>query len=142
MDFALNEEQEAVRDLARQILGDVATPERHRQLEVADEWVDRKAWEALAGAGLLGIALPVEHGGGGLGFLEVALVLEEIGRTVAKVPYLATVVLAALPIAEFGDAETRAAWLPRIASGDAVATAALAESSPTTAGRHGDTWTL
>src|SRR5712691_8063261 len=105
MDFALNEEQEAVRDLARQILGDVATPERHRQLEVADEWIDRKAWEALADAGLLGIALPAEHGGGGLGFLEAALVLAEVGRTVAKVPYLATVVGGALAIAEFGTPE-------------------------------------
>ena len=112
MDFALNEEQEAVRDLARQILGDVATPERHRQLEVADEWIDRKAWEALAGAGLLGIALPVDHGGGGLGFLEVALVLEEIGRTVAKVPYLAAIVLGALPIAEFEGQLAKEAAVP------------------------------
>src|SRR5437764_11706736 len=112
MDFALNEEQEAVRDLARQILGDVATPERHRQLEVADEWIDRKAWEALAGAGLLGIALPAAHGGGGLGFLEVALVLEEIGRTVAKVPYLAAIVARAPPIVELGDAHTAAPWTP------------------------------
>src|SRR2546423_15182149 len=73
MDFSLTEEQEAVRDLARQILGDVATPERHRQLEGADEWIDRKAWEALAGAGLRGIAPPVGHGGGGPGLPEVAL---------------------------------------------------------------------
>ena len=148
MDFALNEEQEAVRDLARQILGDVATPERHRQLEVADEWIDRKAWEALAGAGLVGIALPAEHGGGGLGFLEVALVLEEIGRTVAKVPYLAAIVLGALPIAEFGDADIRSQWLPRLASGAAIATAALVEPGrapadpATTARRRGDVWSL
>ena len=148
MDFSLTEEQEAVRDLARQILGDVATPERHRQLEVADEWVDRKAWEALAGAGLLGIALPAEHGGGGLGFLEVAVVLEEIGRTVAKVPYLAAIVLGALPLAEFGDADVRAEWLPRLASGEAIATAALVEPGrapadpATTARRRGDVWSL
>jgi acyl-CoA dehydrogenase len=148
MDFALNEEQEAVRDLARQILGDVATPERHRQLEVADEWIDRKAWEALAGAGLVGIALPVEHGGGGLGFLEAALVLEEIGRTVAKVPYLAAIVLGALPIAEFGDADIRSQWLPRLASGEAIATTALVEPGrapadpATTARRRGDVWSL
>ena len=144
MDFSLSEEQEAVQSLARQILTDIATPERNRQLEVADEWVDRKAWEALAGAGLLGIALPAEYGGGGLGFLEVALVLEEIGRTVAKVPYLAAVVLGALPLAEFGDASLRAEWLPRLAAGQAIATAALTElpGAATTAVRRGGSWNL
>lgn len=145
MDLSLSEEQEAVQSLARQILSDIATHERNRQLEVADEWIDRKAWEALADAGLIGIALPAEHGGGGLGFLEVALVLEEIGRTVAKVPYLASVVGGALAIAEFGDASLRAEWLPRLAGGEAIATAAVTEvpgAAATTAVRRGETWNL
>jgi alkylation response protein AidB-like acyl-CoA dehydrogenase len=93
MDFSLSEEQQATRELANQILGDLMTPERHRELELAGEWTDTKVWSALADAGLLGIAVPEAHGGAGLGFLEVALVLEEVGRTTAKVPYLPTVVL-------------------------------------------------
>jgi len=148
MDFSLSEEQQATRELAKQILGDLMTPERHRELELAGEWTDTKVWSALADAGLLGIAVPEAHGGAGLGFLEVALVLEEIGRTTAKVPYLATVVLGGLPLAEFGTAEQQAQWLPKVASGEAVVTAALVEpqrdpSAPATlATRSGDSWTI
>lgn len=148
MDFSLNDEQQATRDLAKQILGDLMTPERHRELELAGEWTDTKVWSAMADAGLLGIAVPEEHGGAGLGFLEVALVLEEIGRTTAKVPYLPTVVLGAMPIAEFGSAEQKAQWLPKVVSGEAVLTAALVEprrepaDPATTATKSGDTWTL
>ena len=133
MDFALNDEQTATRDLARQILGDLVTPERHKELEAAGEWFDQRAWRALADAGLLGIAIPEAHGGAGLGFLEIALVLEEIGRTVAKVPYLASIVLGAQPLAAFGSADQQAAWLPNLADGSVVATAALVDASATTA---------
>jgi alkylation response protein AidB-like acyl-CoA dehydrogenase len=142
MDFALNDEQVATRDLAKQILGDLATPEHHREMEKAGAWLDHKLWSALAEAGLLGIALPEAHGGAGLGFLEVAITLEEIGRTTAKVPYLASIVMGALPIAEFGSADQQAAWLPRLAGGSAVATAALVEGLPTTATADAGGWTL
>jgi alkylation response protein AidB-like acyl-CoA dehydrogenase len=148
MDFSLSEEQHATRDLAKQILGDLMTPERHRELEKAGEWTDPKVWSALADAGLLGIALPEAHGGAGLGFLEVALVLEEVGRTAAKVPYFASIVLGAMPIAEFGSPEQQGQWLPKVVSGEAVLTAALVEprrapSAPaTTATRSGDGWAL
>jgi alkylation response protein AidB-like acyl-CoA dehydrogenase len=148
MDFSLSEEQQATRELAKQILGDLMTPERHRELELAGEWTDTKVWSALADAGLLGIAVPEVHGGAGLGFLEVALVLEEVGRTTAKVPYLPTVVLGAMPLAEFGTAEQQSQWLPKVVSGEAVLTAALVEpqrepAAPATiATRAGDAWTI
>jgi alkylation response protein AidB-like acyl-CoA dehydrogenase len=148
MDFSLNEEQEATRSLARQILSDLVTPERHKELEAEGQWLDRKTWSALADAGLLGIAAPEAHGGAGLGFLEVALVLEEVGRTVAKVPYLATVVLGILPIARFGSDSLQRAWLPRLVAGEAIATAALVEdgvppNAPrTTARKKGSRWVL
>jgi alkylation response protein AidB-like acyl-CoA dehydrogenase len=148
MDFSLSDEAQATRDLARQILGDLMTAERHRELEKAGEHFDAKVWSALADAGLLGIAVPEVHGGAGLGFLEAALVLEEIGRTTAKVPYLATVVLGAMPIAEFGTAQQQAEWLPRLVSGEVVATTALVEprraltDPATTASEAGGGWTL
>ena len=142
MDFALNEEQNATRDLARRILGDLVTPDRHKELEGAGEWFDHKAWSALADAGLLGIALPEAYGGAGLGFLEVAFVLEEIGHTVAKLPYMASIVLGALPIAEFGTAEQQAAWLPSLADGSSVATAGLVAGRATTAVEADGQWTL
>src|SRR2546430_9258266 len=69
MDFALTEEQEATRDLARQILSDRETHEHLKELEAGGEGFDRDTWAELAKAGLLGIALPENAGGGGLGLL-------------------------------------------------------------------------
>ena len=81
MDFSFTEEQETVRDLAARIFTDLATHERLRELESEPdgERFDRKLWSELAAAGLLGIALPEEVGGAGLGFLETALVVEQRG---------------------------------------------------------------
>ena len=71
--------------------------------------------------------MPEAHGGLGYGFLETALVLEQVGRTVAPVPYLASVVLGGLPIAQLGSDAQQAALLPGLASGETVLTAALVE---------------
>lgn len=142
MDFSLNDEHLATRELAKQILGDLVTPERHKELESAGEFVDTKAWSALSDAGLVGISTPESHGGAGLGFLAAALVLEEVGRTVAKVPYLSAVVLGAMPMAEFGSPEQQSNWLGRLVDGSARATTALMEGVATGATSTGDTWTF
>src|SRR5438105_864397 len=127
MDFSFSEEQQEIQGLAAHILGDKVTHERLKEVEASPEWFDRDLWGELAKAGLVGIALPEDVGGGGFGILEASLVLEEVGRTVAPIPYLATVVLGALPIAEFGSDEQRRRLLPGVAEGDTVLTAALAE---------------
>jgi alkylation response protein AidB-like acyl-CoA dehydrogenase len=128
MDFSFTDEQQQIADLAKQIFTDKATHERLKQIErAAGPRFDRDLWAQLARAGLLGIAIPQELGGGGLGFLEIALILEQVGRTTAPIPFLETLVLGALPIAEFGTAAQRARWLPRVAEGKAVLTAALVE---------------
>jgi alkylation response protein AidB-like acyl-CoA dehydrogenase len=127
VDFSFSEEQQEIQGLAAQILGDKVTHERLKEVEAAPDWFDRDLWSELAKAGLVGIALPEDVGGGGFGILEAALVLEEIGRTVAPVPYMATVVLGALPIAEFGSDEQRQRLLPGVAEGGTVLTAALIE---------------
>ena len=148
MDFALSEEQEELQGLARQILEGELGHNRLKEVEAGEENFDRELWAKLADAGLLGLAVPEEHGGAGLGFLEVALVLEQIGRTVAPVPYLATVVLGALPVARFGPPAQQTALLPKAASGDLILSAALVEPGgdplePTTkAARDGDGWRL
>lgn len=139
MDFSLSEDQQAIGDLTARILADKATPERQRAVETAGgPRFDRELWRAVADAGLLGIAAPEQHGGAGLGFLEVAAILEQVGRRTAPIPLFETVVLAALPIAEFGSDAQREAWLPKIASGEAIATAALIEDAPSAATRDGD----
>ena len=88
MDFALTDEQDAVRQVATTIFGDIATPERVKEVERSDERFDRHLWSAVAAAGLIGIAVPEEDGGAGLGMTELALVLEQQGRRVAQVPLL------------------------------------------------------
>ena len=128
MDFSLTDEQQQLTDLARQIFTDKASPERQRQIERAGgPRFDRELWSDLAKAGLLGIAIPEDLGGSGLGFLEAALIVEQVGRATAPVPFLETIMLGALPIAEFGSDDQRRTWLPRVATGDAVLTAALVE---------------
>ena len=90
MDFALSEEQQAIVDLATQILTDMCAPERLREVEAGADWFHRDLWSELAKADLLGIALPESVGGGGFGFLEACLLLERQGRSVAPVPLLPT----------------------------------------------------
>ena len=98
MDFSFSEEQNEIQGLARQILSDKVTHERLKEIEAEPDWFDRDLWGELAKAGLVGIALPEDVGGGGFGILEACLVLQEVGRSVAPVPYLATVVMAAMPL--------------------------------------------
>jgi acyl-CoA dehydrogenase len=86
MDFALNEEQEALRDLARKIFGDLASNERLREVEALDPVFDETLWRELAKSHLLGLALPEAYGGSGFGFYELCLLLIEAGRAVAPVP--------------------------------------------------------
>ena len=95
MDFALTDDQKSLRDLAREILRDTATNEHLQGLEQQGWSVfDRPLWQKLADAGITGIAVPEEQGGGGLGFLELSLVFEEVGRTVAPVPAVSTLTTA------------------------------------------------
>jgi acyl-CoA dehydrogenase len=127
VDFSLNEEQAAAGELAAQIFEGSATVERVKAVEATDERVDQALWRALADAHLLGLCLPEDVGGSGLGVLELGLVLEQQGRVVAPVPLWPTLALGALPVAEWGTAEQRQAWLPGVARGDTFLTAALAE---------------
>lgn len=128
MDFSYTDEQQAIADLAGRILADKATHERLRELERSrGPRFDPELWTELARAGLLGIPIAAELGGSGLGFLELSLILEQVGRTAAPVPLFETIVLGALPIAAFGSAAQRQTVLPRVVSGDLLLTAALVE---------------
>jgi alkylation response protein AidB-like acyl-CoA dehydrogenase len=128
MDFAFTEEQDAVADLAAQILGDACDPEHLRTLENADgDGIDHALWRALGEANLLGVALPEQHGGSELGLLALCRLLEEAGRHLAPVPLLPTLVCAALPLAEFGSQAQKQRWLQGVASGETILSAALDE---------------
>jgi 3-oxocholest-4-en-26-oyl-CoA dehydrogenase beta subunit len=149
MDFSYSDEQQSIIDLAKRLFGERSTHERQRAIERAGgPRFDRELWSEVAKAGLLGIAIPEPYGGAGLGFLEVSAIVEQVGRTTAPVPLLETLVLGALPIAEFGSEAQKKSILPRVVSGEAILTAALVEPeadplSPTTkATRTGGAWRL
>jgi acyl-CoA dehydrogenase len=147
MDFAVTEAQGELQGLARQILEDRISLAHLKARDFSDDWYDRDTWTEFAKANLLGVALPEAHGGLGLGFLDLCFVLREIGRHVAPLPALPTLVAGALPIARFGT-EAQQAVLAKVVSGDVLLTAALVEvgadpDRPTTrATRDGDGWRL
>ncbi|MEO2137725.1 MAG: acyl-CoA dehydrogenase family protein [bacterium] len=135
MDFELDEEQQAVRELARGILEKEVDHERLKQLEAAGEDFDRELWATLARAGLLGLAIPEEHGGMGYGLVELCVLAQELGRVVAPVPALATLAMGATAISSFGSNEQKKKWLPRICAGKAVVAVAMARGAWTREGR-------
>jgi 3-oxocholest-4-en-26-oyl-CoA dehydrogenase beta subunit len=135
MDFSFTEEQEAVRDLAEQVFTGSMSVERVKEIEASDERIDRALWKELATTGLLGIGLPEQHGGAGLGFVEVCLTLLAQGRRVAPVPLWPTVV-AAQTLAE----TEHTTFLPGIVAGEDIVTVAL-ETGDGSAGEDGLTGT-
>jgi len=135
MDFSFSETQTELAGLTRKILAGRDAPER--------QWAD------LASAGVLAAALPESLGGAGLGLLEQCSVLIELGRAASPLPYLASVVLGAGALAEFGSSAQRRRWAAPAGGGAAALTVALAEedgddpSSPSTrAERAGSGWRL
>jgi 3-oxocholest-4-en-26-oyl-CoA dehydrogenase beta subunit len=127
MDFSLTDEQKALAELAEQILEDSVTLERLKAIEASPERIDRETWAKLAEAGLLGVAIPEAQGGSGYGFVELCLLLERVGRTVAHVPALPTLVCGAGAIAKFGTDAQKQRFLPGVAAGSILLSAALAE---------------
>src|SRR3954447_27026635 len=122
MDFSITEDQQSLQKLAQQILTERATHDHLKELE-QQSWsvFDRDLWRQLAGAGITGIALPESAGGAGLGFVELGLVLEQVGRAVAPVPAAATLVTAYV-LGKYGVAD---ALLSGVADGSAVLTTAF-----------------
>jgi len=149
MDFAFSDEQLAVAEAATGLLGGLVSPDRVLAVELTDDRVDRELWAALAGADLLGLAAPAEHGGAGYGLTELCLLLQAQGNVVAPVPLWTTLVLGALTVAEHGSAEQKAQWLPRVVAGDVMLTAALTGTANSVTGQpavhaepEGDAWIL
>ncbi|WP_420432283.1 acyl-CoA dehydrogenase family protein [Candidatus Poriferisocius sp.] len=127
MNFDFSESQEAVAKLAEQVFSGSAGADRVAEVERTSERFDRELWAVLAASDLLGVAIGEEHGGLGLGMIETALVLREQGRRVALTPLWPTLVLGAMPIAEFGDQMLRDRWLGAVVAGQAVLTGAFSE---------------
>jgi alkylation response protein AidB-like acyl-CoA dehydrogenase len=129
MDFSISEEQQTIRELASQILGDRCTDDYQNEFDRSSEAFDRTLWKQLAESNLLGTALPEDVDGMGMGMRELSELLEEQGRVLAHVPLIPVLVQAALPVAEFGSSEQRQALLPGLISGSLWITGALQEAN-------------
>ena len=149
MDFAFSSDQQLLRNSARAFLDEHCKPATVRSLWDDPRGESEGLWKEMAQLGWLGLSLPEAHGGSGLGMVETALLLEELGRAAYPGPYLPTV-LAAHAIGEAGTEAQQKRWLPAIATGDARATVAFLDAdvdwSPeavrTRAERTAQGWTL
>lgn len=127
MDFDFTEEQVMLRDVARQFLGDKSTVEHARRMFEDPIGYDKGLYRQMAEVGLLGLPFPESYGGAGLGMVEQAIVLEELGRVAYPGPYTASVVLAGSAIMASGDERAMARYLPGVATGELTATLAFLE---------------
>jgi alkylation response protein AidB-like acyl-CoA dehydrogenase len=130
MKFAESPEQGELRDSVRRFLAEKSPSAAVREQMESHEGYDRAVWQqASAQLGLTGIGIPEAYGGAGFGFVEQCIVLEEMGRTLYCGPYLASAVLAPVALLAAGDEQARQRYLPGIASGETIATLALADDS-------------
>ena len=151
MDFAFSEDQEVLRDTVRKFL-EARSPESEvRRLMDTVDGYDPAVWSQMASElGLQSLALPEAFGGQGYTFVELGIVLEEMGRVLLCAPFFSTVVLAAHAILNAGTDAEKAALLPGIASGETIAALAFTEPSgrwdadgiTMTASGSGDSFTL
>ena len=130
MNFAFTEDQDSLRDVVRSFMDAKSTEEDVRTLMDTESGYDTAVWAQMGGElGLQGLHIPEEFGGQGYGFVELAIVFEEMGRRLLCAPYFATVALAANAIMNAGTNDEKAALLPGIASGETIAALAFTEAN-------------
>jgi alkylation response protein AidB-like acyl-CoA dehydrogenase len=127
MDFSFTEEQNSIRDLVKQVLTDIVSDDSLKALARQGVWFHQRAWSQLAASEMLGLAIPEQYGGAGLGLTELCLLLQQVGRSVAPIPAIETLVSGALPLAEFGAPEQKDRFLGGIAQGRVILTPALVD---------------
>jgi alkylation response protein AidB-like acyl-CoA dehydrogenase len=127
LDLSFTEEQQMLREAVGGLCDDKAPLESVRELENDPVGYSSEFWDQLAGLGLAGALVPQEYGGSGMGLLDCVVMYEEFGRTLAPSPHFVSSVIAAGVLACAGSDEQKNEWLPRIASGEAVVTAAWLE---------------
>jgi len=130
MNFAFTEEQEELRKTVRSFLENKSSEEAVREQMETENGFDPAVWSQMGEQmGLQGLHIPEEYGGSGYGYVELGIVLEEMGRSLLCAPFFSTVVLAANTLLLSGDEDAKKAHLPGIASGETVATLAYTEPS-------------
>src|SRR3954454_22928875 len=151
MNFAFSEEQEELRKTVRAFLDQKSPETAVRRLMETEEGYDPAVWKQMGEQlGLQGLIIPEDFGGSGYTYVELGVVLEEMGRALLCAPYFSTVVLAANTLIHYGDDAAKKDYLPGIASGETIATLAFTEPSgkwdeagiTMDAANKGDGWAL
>jgi alkylation response protein AidB-like acyl-CoA dehydrogenase len=128
MDFTFSDEHEDLRNTIRQFLTNESNENTVRKLMETDEGYDPAVWKRMAEEmGLPGLIIPEEHGGAGMGYVELLIALEEMGRELFCAPFLSTAVLATNALLLAGNAAAQKDLLAKIAAGEALATVAYVE---------------
>jgi alkylation response protein AidB-like acyl-CoA dehydrogenase len=127
MKLALTEEQEMLAKTARDFLTDKCTKTFVRQMEESETGYSTELWREMAELGWIGLVVPGKYGGGDMSFLDLAVLLEEMGRACLPGPFFSQVVLAGLPILDIGSEEQKQEYLPKLIRGEKIFTLALSE---------------
>jgi alkylation response protein AidB-like acyl-CoA dehydrogenase len=127
MKLTLSEEQEMLRKTARDFLTEKCSKKFVKQMEESETGYSRELWQEMAELGWIGLAFPGKYGGGDMSSLDLAVLLEEMGRACLPGPFFSTVVLGGLPILDFGTEEQKQEYLPQLIRGEKIFTLALTE---------------
>src|SRR5262245_55968184 len=117
MNFDFSPDQKALRDQARKFLAEQASSTRVRRILDTDAPYDAELWKGMSEMGWMGTAVPEALGGAGFGYLELCVIAEELGRSLAPAPFASTIYLAAEAVLLAGSDAQKKRWLPRIAQG-------------------------
>ncbi len=129
MDFGFSEEQDMLRQMARDFLAEKCPTTFVRQMMEDEKGYSADLWHEMAGFGWLGMTFPEAYGGQGLGFVDLMVVLEEMGAVLLPSPYISSVILAGQTILIAGSEAQKQEYLPKIADGSLIATLAMTEPS-------------
>lgn len=127
MDFEFSDEQREIRDQARKLLMAECDLKKVRHVLEGEAPYDKALWKKVAELGYLGVAIPEEYGGLGLGAVTLCVIAEELGRALVPLPVSSSIYLAAEAILQSGDEELKSEYLPALAAGERIGTLAAAE---------------
>ncbi|MFO8101730.1 MAG: acyl-CoA dehydrogenase family protein [Dehalococcoidia bacterium] len=130
MDFQFSEEQTMLRNFARSFMEDNITSEHVREMETDEKGYSPDYWKQMAELGWMGLVFPEEYGGQGMGFFELAILFEEMGRACCPGPFFSTT-LCGMAILDAGSEEQKKEFLPQIAEGKMIMSPALLETEGT-----------
>ena len=129
MAFILNEEQELLRDSAKDFLAELSPVDSLRNLRDGGEEWSAELWTEMAEMGWAGIVIPEQYGGLEFGFIGAGLLAEECGRTLASSPFLSSALVCSSLLAGLGDENQKSTLLPAVAGGELILALAVAFSS-------------